>query len=389
MSKGRILIGLLVLAALGGAAAWSGLLGKPEQIAAWFPPAKWLIGDGAAAQAQGTGGPRTVAVVVGTAEKRKTPFVIEALGNVTTFASVAVKPRIDDEIVGIHFADGALVKEGDLLITLDTRALDAQLAQAEAALARDKAQLAQANRDVRRTSDLANRGAGPQLNAELSQTQVDSVSASIKADEALIENLKVQLSYCRIKGRISQASVKVGNFARSADLVPIATINQMSPVYVTFTVPQRVLPEIRESLAENQAPVDAVIPGDKRRASGRVSMIENVVDPTTGMATVRATMPNTDELLWPGTLVTALLTLRVDDAVVVPAAAVQVSQQGSFVFVIKDNAAVVTRVKVARSLGDEIVLESGLQGGESVVVEGQLLLTNGVRVQIRDKKAGA
>jgi RND family efflux transporter MFP subunit len=248
-------------------------------------------------------------------------------------------------------------------------------------------------RDLRRNSELLFKGAGPQLNVENSQTQADTYSGSIRADAAALENLKVQLSYCYIRapisGRISAASVKVGNFARSADLIPIATINQMAPVYVTFVVPQRNLPEIRIALAEGDAPVEAIIPGDKRRASGRVTMVENTVDPTTGMATIRATMPNDDELLWPGTLVNAQLTLRTEDAVVVPALAVQISQQGNFVFVVKDNVATVTPIKVARSLGSETVLESGLLGGEQVVTDGHLLLTNGVRIQIRARKAGA
>lgn len=171
--------------------------------------------------------------------------------------------------------------------------------------------------------------------------------------------------------------------------MPIATINQMSPVYVTFMVPQRNLPEIRLAIAEGVAPVTVIIPGDKRQANGRVTMIENTVDATTGMATIRATMPNEDELLWPGTLVTAQLTLRTEDAVVVPAAAVQVSQQGNFVFVVKDNSAVVRPIKISRSLGSETVIESGLDGGEQIVTDGHLLLTNGTRVQIRTQSPGA
>ncbi len=391
MTKGRVFLGLAVVIA-GGAVVW-GSFSKPEELAQWFPPAKWLLGTRAETPAPQAAGPRAVAVEVATAVKRKTPVLLEALGNVTTIASVAVKPRIDDEIVGVHFEDGAFVKQGDLLVTLDPRAIQTQLAQAEGNLARDKAMHAGAMRDLRRNTDLATRGAGPVLSVENSQTQADTYSGSIAADVAAIENLKVQLSYCYIKapisGRISQASVKIGNFARSADTTPIATINQMAPVYVTFLVPQRSLPEIRLAIAEGDAALAAIIPGDKRRAGGRVTMIENTVDPTTGMATIRATMPNDDELLWPGTLVNAQLTLRTEDAVIVPAVAVQVSQQGNFVFVIKDNVATVTPVKVERLLGNETVIGSGLAGGEEVVTDGHLLLTNGVRVQVRTRKAGA
>jgi multidrug efflux system membrane fusion protein len=307
-------------------------------------------------------------------------------------ASVAVKPRIDSEIVGIHFADGAFVKRGDLLITLDSRAIEAQIAQAEGNLGRDNAQLAGAERDLRRASELLAKGAGPQLNVENSKTQVDSFSAAAKADVAALENLKVQLSYCSIRapigGRISQAAVKIGNFVRQADTTPIATINQLAPIYVTFTVAQRQLPELRVAMAETGASVDVTVPGEKRRARGAIAMIENAVDPTTGMATARASIPNADELLWPGTLVSVQVTLRTEDAIVAPTAAVQVSQQGNFVYVVKDNVAIVTAVKVARLLGEETVIESGLSGGDVVVTDGHLLLVNGARVTVRERKPG-
>jgi RND family efflux transporter MFP subunit len=142
-------------------------------------------------------------------------------------------------------------------------------------------------------------------------------------------------------------------------------------------------------MAESDTSVEAIIPGETRRAHGTIAMIENAVDPTTGMATVRASMPNEDELLWPGTLVTAQVTLRTENAIVVPAPAVQVSQQGNFVFVVKNNVATVAPVKVARLLGTETVIESGLEDGDVVVTEGHLLLTNGARVTVRERKAGA
>jgi RND family efflux transporter MFP subunit len=362
-----------------------------DEIAEWFPPLKWIVGDKAAPQAPRP--QRAVAVEVATAVRRKTPVLIEGLGNVTTIASVAVRPRIDSEIVGVHFADGAYVKKGDLLITLDSRAIEAQIAQAEANIVRDQAQLEQAERDFRRYTDLVAKAATPVVNLENAKTQADTFRAAIQADTAALENLKVQLSYCRIaapiSGRISQANVKVGNFARAADTLPIATINQMAPIYVTFTVPQRSLPELRVAMAETGGAVETIIPGEKRRAHGAITMIENTIDPTTGMATLRATMPNDDELLWPGTLVTAQVTLRTEDTVVVPSAAVQVSQQGSFVFVVKDNVAVVTPVTVARLLGNETVLQSGLNDGDVVVTDGHLLLTDKVRVTVRQPKTGA
>jgi membrane fusion protein, multidrug efflux system len=392
MTKGRVIFGLVVLlAAAGGAARW-GMFGDPDELAKWFPPLTWFSGEGAPAQPQQAGG-RAVAVEVVTAVRKKTPVLLEALGNVTTMASVAIKARIDNEIVGVHFTDGAFVKKDDLLVTLDPRMLQAQIAQAEANVARDQAQLEMAERDLRRSADLAARGAGPQLTVDNSRTQADTFRAAIRADNAVLENLKVQLSFCFIRapisGRISMASVKVGNFARSADTVPIATINQMAPVYVTMSVPQRSLPELRVAMAESDTSVEAIIPGEARRAHGTIAMVENAVDPTTGMAMVRAAMPNEDELLWPGTLVTAQVTLRTEDAVVVPSVAVQVSQQGNYVFVVKNNVATVTPVKLARLLGVETVIESGLNDGDVVVTDGHLLLTNGARVTVRERKAGA
>src|SRR5271155_3951814 len=202
MTKGKAVFGLVVVLALAGGAARWGLLGNPDELGEKYPPLKWVLGEHAAAQTQ-PNGPRAVAVEVATAVKRKTPVQIEALGNVTTIASVAVKPRIDDEIVGIHFTDGAFVKKGDLLVTLDPRVLQAQIAQAEANVARDQAQLEMAERDFRRYTELVGKGATPQLNVDNARTQADTFRAAIKADNAALENLKVQLSYCFIRAPIS------------------------------------------------------------------------------------------------------------------------------------------------------------------------------------------
>jgi multidrug efflux system membrane fusion protein len=334
---------------------------------------------------------RVVPVEVATAERKPMPVRVESLGSVTPIASVAIKARVDTTIMAVHFRDGAEVKTGDLLFTLDGRAIEAQIAQTEGMVARDRAQLAGAERDVARYTDLVAKNATPVINLDNAKTQADVFRAAIKSDQGSLDNLKVQLSYCTIAapidGRISAAAVKVGNFVRQADTAPMATINQMAPVYVSFTVPQNVLPEIRRALAAEIATIEAVVPGEQKRANGQVTMIENTIDPTTGMATIRATMPNEHEVLWPGTLVTAELTLRIEQAVVVPSNAVQVSQTGSFVFVLNDNVAKVQPVKVERTVGDLSVIGSGLSGGETVVTDGQLLLSNGTRVSPRAAKA--
>jgi multidrug efflux system membrane fusion protein len=345
------------------------------------------------AVAQAPQAPRAVSVEVATVVTKLVPLQVDALGTVTPMASVAIKSRLDNEIIDVKFSDGARVKTGDALLSLDARALEAQIRQAEGNIARDKAQLDGAERDFRRYTELVAKGATPVTNLENARTQADTFRAAIKADEAALENLRVQLSYCTItaaiSGRISAASVKVGNFVRSADVAPIATINQISPIYVSFAVPQRYLPDLRKAIAAESATILAFVPGSNERAPGAVTMIENSVDSTTGMATIRATMPNENELLWPGTLVNIQLTLREEQSIVVPTAAVQVSQQGNFVFVVKDGVAQVQSVTVSRIAGSDTVIASGLTGNEVVVTNGHLMLTDGARVTVRERKAGA
>jgi RND family efflux transporter MFP subunit len=338
-------------------------------------------------------GPRAVPVMIATAEKKMTPVRLEALGSVTTIASVAIKPRLDTVVAGVHFEDGAQVKKGDLLFTLDDRQILAEINRVEAVIAGAVAQLAQAERDVQRYTDLVAKNATTLVTLNNAQTQVNVSRALAESNRATLENLKVQLSYTRISapitGRISQANVKAGNFVRSADAAPLATINQLAPIYVSFTVPQKALPDVRKAIASETATVEAVVPGDARKPAGVVTMIENTVDPATGMVTVRATMPNEDEILWPGTLVTAELTLRHEEAITVPSTAVQVSQSGSFVFVVEKGAAKVRPVKVERTLRNMSVIAEGLSGGETVVTDGQLSLSNGTRVAPRGPAVGS
>lgn len=357
---------------------------------AFFSRSYWMGGN---ASAQAPQRPRTVSVELAKAERRPVPVDVDAIGMVTPISSVALKSRLETTIVAVHFEDGAKVNEGDLLFTLDSRQIDAQIEQAEGSLAKDQAQLEGALRDLRRYTDLVGKGATTQVNVDNAKTQSDTLNATIKADQALLDNFKVQKSYTLIKapfsGRISAANVKVGNFVRPADTQPLAVINQMAPVYVTFPVPQRVLVDLRESMAKDGAKVSATIPGRSNSEVGKVAMVENTVDATTGMITVRGVMDNGNETLWPGTLVATKLTIRTENAVVVPTVAVQRSQNGNFVFVVKDGAAKVTPVKVDRTFQGFSVISEGLSGDESIVTDGQLLLSDGTRVEARAKKAGA
>jgi membrane fusion protein, multidrug efflux system len=369
MRKAKWAFGVIALALIGIVVLWRGV---------------WTT-DGAAARAPKAS--QAVPVETAVAEHKPIPVVIQALGTVTPIATVAIKARVDTTIIGVHFQDGALVHQGDPLFTLDGRTIEAQIAQTEGQIARDKAQLEGAERDVRRYTDLVAKGATPTVNLDNAKTQWEVFRAAIQADKGNLENLKVQLDYTKITapitGRISAAAVKVGNFVRQADTTPMATINQMAPVYVSFSVPQKNLPEIREAIAAKTASVQAIVPGTQKRAEGQVTMIENTVDPSTGMAMVRASMPNQDELLWPGTLVNVEMTMREEPGVVVPSTAVQVSQTGTFVFTVDNGQAKIRPVKVDRQFGDSTVITDGLSGGETVVTDGQLLLANGTRVAPR------
>jgi RND family efflux transporter MFP subunit len=358
--------------------------------AAFLTRSSWM---GTGASAQGPQKPRVVSVELATAERKPVPVDVDSIGTVTPISSVALKSRLETTIVAVHFEDGAKVNEGDLLFTLDARQIDAQIEQAAGMLAKDQAQLEGAQRDLKRYNDLIGKGATTQVNVDNAKTQADILIGSIKADQAALDNLKVQKSYTSIRapfsGRISAANVKVGNFVRPADTAPLAVINQMAPVYVTFAIPQRVLVHLREAMANGSSKVIATIPGHQRSEDGKVAMVENSVDSTTGMVTVRGVMDNANETLWPGILVATRLTIRTENAVVLPTVAVQRSQSGNYVFVVKDGVAKVNPVKVDRTLQGQSVITEGLSGGEDVVVDGQLLLSDGTRVEPRARKAGA
>lgn len=366
-----------------------GLLGAVA-LTAYLTKSSWTTGN---STAQTAPRPRVISVELAKAERKPIPFEVDSIGTVTPISSVALKSRVETTIVSVHFEDGAKVNEGDLLFTLDSRQIDAQIEQAEGTLARDRAQLAGAERDLKRFSDLIGKGATTQVNVDNAKTQSDILGGTIQADQSALDNLKVQKSFTTIRapfaGRISAANVKVGNFVRPADTAPLATINQMAPVYVSFAIPQRILGDLREAMAAGSTAVIATIPNSGRSEDGKVAMVENTVDATTGMVTVRGIMNNGNETLWPGTLVQTRLIVRTVDGVVVPTVAVQRSQTGNFVFVVKEGVAQVQPVTVERTFQGLSVIASGLSGSEDVVVDGQLLLSNGTRVEARPRKAGA
>jgi multidrug efflux system membrane fusion protein len=289
----------------------------------------------------------------------------------------------------VRIQDGQYVKAGDVLFRLDSRAAEAQVHQAEAALARDRAQLANAKRETERQSPLAAKDFVSRQQWDQTATQAQSLEAQVKADEAALESAKVQLSYYTIQaaidGRVGALSLKVGNTAKNNETA-LVTINQVKPIYVGFSLPQTDLPELRAALATGPVEVAARAtgetgPGDK----GRVTFFDNQVDTTTGTIGVKATFANEKERLWPGQFVNVAVTLRVDpNAVVVPQAAVQVGQNNTYVWVVKpDNTAEMRPVRVSRTLEGKTVLAEGIEVGERVVTDGQLRLTNGSRVDVK------
>jgi multidrug efflux system membrane fusion protein len=337
-----------------------------------------------------------VPVIVGLAARKDLPWRVDAIGTVQPIATVALRTHFDATVDQVLIADGAEVKAGDVLIKLDARQAEAQLKGAQAQLAKDQAQLEQNKRDVTRYTDLVARSATPVLNLDNAKTAVATTEAAILGDQAAIDNLKVQLDWytitAPISGRVGVVAIKAGNIVKTGDnsaAGALATINQISPIYVSFSVTQTLLPLIREAMAAGSK-VIATPQGSKKSAEGRLALIENTIDSGTGTILTRAIFDNADELLWPGQLCNLGMMLRVDPGVVVvPRAAVQIGQGGNYVFTIVDGAAHVQPITPGRAQDGEVVVAKGLNGGETVVVDGGLLLTEGTKVEVRDPQKGA
>jgi RND family efflux transporter MFP subunit len=330
-------------------------------------------------------------VVLDTATKGPVAVVVEAVGAVQPIATVALKSRVDAQVQEIRVADGAVVQAGDVIAVLDSRQIQAQIKQAEASLARNMTTLEQARRDVGRFEELVARASGTQVNLDNARTQVAAAQALIMGDQAQIENLKVQLSFYTIRapinGRIGSVGVKAGNIIRAGDNNPtgtLGTIIQIKPIYVAFSIPQRLLPDLRESVTADVSLVEATPQGARTSARGKIAFVDNTIDIATGTVIVRARFENADEFLWPGQLCNLRITLRTEDNVVsIPRNATQAGQVGSFVYVIEKGVARVQQVRIGRTQEGRDIVTEGLKGGESIVVEGALGLVNGARVEPR------
>jgi multidrug efflux system membrane fusion protein len=359
-------------------------------------------------------------VTIATAEARDIPIQVRQIGSVEPVATIAVKAQISGELKQVFFKEGQDVKKGDELFEIDPRPYQQALEQAQAALqkdialvsqaeanhARDLAQAANAKQQAQRYAGLAAEGVVSKDQNEsyqtASQVQIESVradeaalasaKASVVSDTSAIETAKLNLSYCYIRspidGRAGSLLIQAGNLIKANDTTALVNLNQLQPVYVTFSAPEQLLPEIRRYNAGNALSVTGtgVADGAKRgvSATGQLTFIDNTVDSTTGTIKLKATFPNNDHALWPGQFINVVMTLRtLDHATVVPSEAIQSGQKGQFAFVVKPDQTVETRlVTVGQTIDNQIVVESGISPGETVVTDGQLRLFPGAHIRI-------
>jgi multidrug efflux system membrane fusion protein len=331
--------------------------------------------------------PVTVADVV----QKTVPIEVRVIGNVDSYTSVGIKPQITGEIVGVHFTEGQDVKKGQLLFTFDPRPFEADLLRAQANLAQDEAKLKNAEVEAQRYTRLVEAGVVAKEQAEQIQTNHEAMVATVKADRAQVEYSRVQLVYTKIyspmDGRTGNLMLHRGTVVKANPDNPIITINQINPIYVTFSVPQQVLPEIKQHMARGKLKVRALIQGQEDRPEvGTLTFIDNNVDLNTGTIKLKGTFANADRRLWPGQYVNVALTLAEQpNAILVPTQAIQTGQNGSFVFVVKSDLTAEARpVKVDRNIDNLAVIESGVAAGEKVVTDGQIRLVPGSKVEIKN-----
>jgi multidrug efflux system membrane fusion protein len=371
-----LLVGLLVVAVLVTAAMlWPHWAGQSRGAMSKAPP--------------------PVPITTGQVVVKSMPVRLAAVGNVEPYTSVALKARVDGQIMAVRFKDGDRVHKGDVLFEIDPRTFKATLAQAEANLAKDQASLDRARAQDARYQDLLRQNFISKDAYEQVKTTVETSLATVNADKAAADNARLSLEYCTIRspldGYAGRVLIQEGNLVKANDANPLVTINQIVPVYTSFSVPEQNLAAIREHQASGDLIVQATLPsGTHPPIAGRLSFIDNTADTTTGTIRLKAEYPNADTALWPGQFVNVSLTLyQQNDAVVAPSQAIQNGPTGQYVFVVKPDRTVELRtVKVDRAVGDETVIASGLAPGEMVVTAGQLRLAPGSRVTQSGEKAG-
>ena len=337
------------------------------------------------------GGP--VPVVTATAVRKAMPVTVPAVGVTEAMSSVDIRSQVTGQLTAIHFTEGRDVQQGEPLFTLDSRQSRTAMLQAQAALARDTATLKNLVSQQARNETLFQRGLISKDQFESQRATVEALNATIEADKAAIETARVNTAYTEIAapigGRTGALGVHIGDLIRANDTTPLVVIKQIAPIYVTFSVPGRFLRDIQRYQAKAPLSVVAALPDSAKpdvsstvAATGTVTFIDNTVDASTGTIRLKGTFANADRQLWPGSFVRVTLNLTTSsDAIVVPATAVQASQDGQFVYVVKaDKTVDLRKVTVARQQGDEVVIAEGIAAGDVVVIDGHLRLTPGARV---------
>src|SRR6266478_8899642 len=329
--------------------------------------------------------PVTTAAVV----TKTVPVRLYAIGNVEPYTTVAVKARVDGQLVSAHFKEGDEVRQGSVMFDIDPRPFAAVLKQAQANLAKDRALFDRASEQEKRYKDLLTKNFISPDAYEQVRTNTATAAATVSADEAAIENAKLSLEYCTIRspvtGYAGRIQIQQGNLVKANDTNPLVTVNQVVPIYTSFSVPEQNVSDIRKYQADGELKVQAAFTNAAHApVTGKLSFIDNTADMTTGTIKLKAEFPNTDKALWPGQFVNVVLTLyEQKEAVVTPSASVQNGPTGQYVFVVKQDSTVELRnIKIARAEGDDTVVANGLQPGEQVVIVGQLRLAPGTKVNV-------
>ncbi len=354
---------------------------------AWSTSAR--KGASAAAAARKAGG-AAVPVAVATAERRDLPVYFSGLGTITAFNTVTVRSRVDGQIVEVAFREGQEVRQGDLLMVIDPRPYEVLLAQAQANLAKDEAQLADAKLNFERDKDLLAQSILPRQQVDSQGALARQLEAATQADRAQIDNAKLQVAYSKItapvSGRVGLRLVDVGNVIRSADQTGLLVITQLEPITVIFTLPEDSLSQVARRLKGDPLPVEAWSRDDQTKlATGRLLTIDNQIDLTTGTAKLKAVFENKDRTLWPNQFVNARLLVEVRKGqTLVPSAAVQRGSTGVFAYVVKPDKTIDVRpLKVGLSQGGFTAIEDGVAPGEQVVTDGHEKVQAGSKVELR------
>ncbi len=328
-------------------------------------------------------------VKIGVAVEKEAPIYIEALGHVDSITAINIKSRIEGELTGVYFTQGQEVKKNDLLFTIDPRPYQAAVKEAQATLDQNLANLALASEKVKRYRTLAKDEYYSQIDYETLQANYAATSALVQQNQAQLERALINLNYCwiyaPIDGMMGLLQIDFGNLVADNGTT-LTTLNQMTPIYVTFSVPEFQLPRIQKQYGQQNLKVLGTYEDFKEDTfEGKLFMIDNSVDPNTGMITLRALFENTHRELWPGQFIrTRLILQTLPDAVIIPYAALQLTQSGPVVFVLQAGQTVEQRpVTLGQREDDQIIILKGLKAGEKLVTEGQLNLYNGAKVEVK------